>query len=119
MAHRCQDGRAEAVPLVPGARPWAIFAESFRHGAATTVWGQALINCQQLVDFCLDFLDGSLPEEERRMFQDHLGHCGECVTFFHTYERTPEVSREAFALQMPSNVKETVRSYLRARYEKK
>jgi anti-sigma factor RsiW len=80
--------------------------------------GQALLNCQQLVDFCLDFLDGSLPEEERRMFQDHLGHCGDCVTFFRTYERTPEVSREAFALQMPSSVKETVRSYLRARYER-
>ena len=50
------------------------------------------------------------------MFQDHLGRCGECVTFFHTYERTPEVTREAFALQMPPSVKETVRSYLRARY---
>jgi anti-sigma factor RsiW len=82
-------------------------------------WEPALINCQQLVDFCLDFLDGSLPEEERRMFQDHLGHCGECVTFFRTYERTPEVSRDAFALQMPASVKETVRNYLRARYEVK
>jgi hypothetical protein len=90
----------------------------FRATAAVpTIGGRRLINCQQLVDFCLDFLDGSLPDEERRMFQDHLGHCGECVTFFRTYERTPEVSREAFALQMPPGVKETVRSYLRARYE--
>jgi anti-sigma factor RsiW len=86
--------------------------------AKQTQGAGVLINCQQLVDFCLDFLDGSLPEEERRMFQDHLGHCGECVTFFRTYERTPEVSRDAFALQMPASVKETVRSYLRARYER-
>jgi hypothetical protein len=77
-----------------------------------------LLNCQQLVDFCLDFLDGSLPEEERRQFQEHLGLCGDCVTFFRTYERTPEVSREAFELQMPPSVKETVRSYLRARYQR-
>jgi anti-sigma factor RsiW len=87
--------------------------------AATSLGSQALFNCQQLADFCLDFLDGSLPEEERRMFQDHLGECGECVTFFRTYQRTPQVSREAFALQMPSSVKETVRSFLRARYEQK
>jgi anti-sigma factor RsiW len=75
----------------------------------------ALLTCQQLVDFCLDFLDGSLPEEERRQFQRHLGLCGECETFFATYRRTPELSREAFALEMPSNVKDAVRSYLRTR----
>ena len=51
------------------------------------------------------------------MFQDHLGRCGECVTFFRTYEKTPEVSREAFALQIPPSVKEAVRSYLRTRYQ--
>jgi hypothetical protein len=76
-----------------------------------------LFNCQQLVDFCLDFLDGSLPEDEQRMFRNHLGHCGECVAFFETYKRTPEVSREVFVLEMPPSVKNAVRSYLRTRYE--
>lgn len=75
-----------------------------------------VISCQQLFEFCMDFLDGSLPEEECRMFRNHLGYCGECVAFFETYRRTPEVSREAFALEMPASVKESVRSYLRARY---
>jgi anti-sigma factor RsiW len=77
-----------------------------------------LFNCQQLVDFCLDFLDGSLPEEERKHFKNHLGQCGECVAFFETYKRTPEISREAFAMEMPSNVKAAVRSYLRSRLER-
>jgi anti-sigma factor RsiW len=76
-----------------------------------------LFNCQQLVDFCLDFLDGSLPEDEQRMFRSHLGHCCECVAFFETYKRTPEVSREVFALEMPASVKEAVRNFLRTRYE--
>ena len=76
-----------------------------------------MFNCQQLVDFCLDFLDGSLPEDEQRMFRNHLGHCCECVAFFETYKRTPEISREAFVLEMPSSVKNAVRSYLRSRYE--
>jgi anti-sigma factor RsiW len=76
-----------------------------------------LLNCQQLVDFCLDFLDGSLPEEERRQFQNHLGCCCDCVTFLETYRRTPDVSRDVFALQMPASLKEAVRSFLRARYQ--
>lgn len=75
-----------------------------------------MLTCQQLADFCLDFLDGQLPEEERQSFLLHLGRCSDCVAFFHTYRKTPEVSREAFALKMPANVKETVRSFLRARY---
>lgn len=75
-----------------------------------------VISCQQLLDFCMDFLDGSLPEEDRRMFQNHLGYCGECEAFFETYKRTPEVSRDVFALKMPVSVKESVRSFLRARY---
>jgi anti-sigma factor RsiW len=74
-----------------------------------------LFNCQQLVDFCFDFLDGSLPEEERRLFKNHLGQCGECVAFFETYKKTPEISREAFAMEMPSGVKAAVRSFLRSR----
>ena len=78
-----------------------------------------MFNCQQLVDFCLDFLDGSLPEDERRLFRNHLGHCGECVAFFETYKRTPEVSREVFVLEMPASVKAAVRSFLRTRYEQR
>jgi len=72
--------------------------------------------CQQLAEYCLEYLDGSLPEEDRREFQSHLGHCGACVTFFETYRRTPEISRDAFALEMPSSVKEAVRTFLRERY---
>jgi anti-sigma factor RsiW len=76
-----------------------------------------VINCKQLVDFCFDFLDGSLPEEERSRFQGHLGRCSECVTFFETYKRTPEISREAFAVQMPEGVKEAVRTFMRTQYD--
>lgn len=68
-----------------------------------------------MVDFSLEFLDGALADEERARFRDHLGACSECLLFFETYRKTPEVSREAFALQMPASVKDAVRSYLRTR----
>lgn len=79
--------------------------------------GLDAFTCKELVDFCLEFLDGSLPTDEASRFQNHLGYCGECVSFFETYRKTPEVSREVFALQMPAGVKQAVRSFLRARYE--
>jgi anti-sigma factor RsiW len=77
-----------------------------------------MITCQDVVDFCLDYLDGALPEEERGRFRSHLSMCGECVAFFETYRRTPEVSRNALATEMPGNVKDAVRNYLRSRCSK-
>ena len=73
------------------------------------------INCQQLIDFCFDYIEGDLPDKEQVDFRRHLGHCPDCVTFFETYRRTPEVTREAMGLQMPQSVKETVRAFLRDR----
>jgi anti-sigma factor RsiW len=83
-------------------------------------FGQSMriISCQDVVEFCLDFLDGALPEEERGRFTRHLSVCSDCVTFFETYRRTPEVSRQAMAMEMPAQVKEAVRSYLRSRCQK-
>ena len=72
-----------------------------------------MINCRQLIDFCFEYLDGALPDKERSHFKEHLELCPDCVSFFETYRRTPEVTREALALEMPASVKESVRSYLK------
>ena len=76
-----------------------------------------MINCQQLIDFCFDYIDGSLPVEERVRFTQHLGQCSDCLVFFETYRRTPELTREALATQIPPGVRESVRSFLRAKRE--
>jgi hypothetical protein len=76
------------------------------------------ISCSQLVDYCMDYLSGSLPKEDRESFDGHLSYCPECVKFFETYKRTPEVSREALSLEMPERVRGEVRSFLRDRYKK-
>jgi len=76
------------------------------------------ISCNQLVEYCMDYLSGTLPPHERQSFDDHLSYCPECVKFFATYKKTPEVSREALALEMPARVRGEVRSFLRQRYKK-
>jgi anti-sigma factor RsiW len=74
-----------------------------------------VINCQQLIDFCFDYIEGDLPNDEQALFRRHLSQCPDCVNFFETYRRTPEVSREALATQIPATVRDAVRSFLRTR----
>lgn len=74
-----------------------------------------MISCQQIAEFCFDYIEGDLPEDEQSRFRLHLGQCSDCVTFFETYRRTPELSREVLQTTMPSSVKDAVRSFLRAR----
>jgi anti-sigma factor RsiW len=73
----------------------------------------AVISCHQLIEFCLDYVEGALPDDEQQRFRRHLSLCPDCVTFFETYRKTPEVSRDALKAQMPESVRESVRSYLR------
>jgi anti-sigma factor RsiW len=74
-----------------------------------------VISCKQLIDFCVDYLEGDLPEEEKQDFRRHLGLCSHCVSFFETYQRTPQISREVLQTEMPRAVKESVLAYLRER----
>ena len=54
-----------------------------------------MISCHELIEFCLDYLDGELPHDEEVGFRRHLAQCSDCVSFFETYRKTPELSREA------------------------
>jgi anti-sigma factor RsiW len=74
-----------------------------------------VISCHQLIEFCLDYIDGALPQEEQVGFRRHLSQCPDCVTFFETYQKTPQLSREALSAQIPVSVRESVRSFLASR----
>jgi anti-sigma factor RsiW len=71
-----------------------------------------VISCQQLIDFCHDYIEGGLPQDEQARFKRHLSQCSDCETFFETYQKTPELSRDALATQIPPAVRDSVRSYL-------
>jgi anti-sigma factor RsiW len=72
----------------------------------------AVISCHQLIEFCCDYIDGELPDDEQLRFRRHLAACPDCVIFFETYRKTPEVSRSALPAEIPPSVKEAVRSFL-------
>jgi anti-sigma factor RsiW len=76
---------------------------------------EAVISCHQLIEFCLDYIDGALPDAEQVGFRRHLAQCPDCVTFFETYQKTPEISREALSTKIPASVRESVRTFLQLR----
>ncbi len=76
------------------------------------------MNCHELIEFCLDYIEGILPDDDQVGFRRHLSQCPDCVTFFETYRKTPELTREALATKIPASVRESVRSFLQSRRDR-
>lgn len=49
------------------------------------------MNCKECTDFLHDYLAGELPENQRRIFEGHLGFCPPCVIYLETYRKTLEL----------------------------
>jgi anti-sigma factor (TIGR02949 family) len=56
------------------------------------------LSCQEIVEVVTDYLEGAMPEDERRRFEHHLSYCPGCVTYVdqirETVRATGEVPRE-------------------------
>ena len=54
------------------------------------------MTCRELADFLMDYLDGQLPDAQRREFETHLGACPACVAYLDSYHRTINLGKAAF-----------------------
>jgi anti-sigma factor RsiW len=55
------------------------------------------MTCQQLVEFLMDYLDGTLPEPQRGCFEEHLAECPDCVAYLATYQETIRMGKAVCA----------------------
>jgi len=46
------------------------------------------MNCKELVEFLMSYLDGELPPKVRDEFEAHLHHCPPCLVFLEQYRET-------------------------------
>ena len=69
-----------------------------------------VISCRQFEDFVADFVEGSLPADERRLFELHLKTCSECRRYLARYRATLELSRAAKEEPPPEVPLELVRA---------
>ncbi len=78
-----------------------------------------MITCKEFEDFVLRYCDNELTERQRSLFERHLSFCRECREYLVAYQRTMEVSREAFLSSddlVPDDVpKDLIKAILKAR----
>ena len=53
------------------------------------------MTCQELIDFIADYLSNELPEDQRRVFEQHIQVCGPCRKYLGAYRKTVEVARRS------------------------
>jgi anti-sigma factor RsiW len=56
-----------------------------------------VMTCRELVDFLMDYLNGELPAEQQRSFDEHLAECQDCVEYVRTYQETIRLGRQVCA----------------------
>ena len=71
--------------------------------------------CKETIDLLIGFVEGLLPPDDRAALEAHLAACPPCVAFVNSYQATPGILRKALAVEMPAEVSERLRSFLRDR----
>jgi hypothetical protein len=78
-----------------------------------------MFTCKDSIDVLMDFLDGTMPEEQVRHLEEHLSGCPPCLDFLKTYQATPGICRKAMKAQMPKEMAGKLTDFLRLNCKKK
>jgi anti-sigma factor RsiW len=81
------------------------------------------MTCREVSEFLMAYLDDELPVRKRRVFEEHLHECEDCVAYLESYKATIELGKAAFDCDddgVPASVPdELVQAILRSRAHKK
>jgi anti-sigma factor RsiW len=73
------------------------------------------ITCAELVGIITDYLEGTMPQAERRRFEAHLDECPYCVNYLEQMRQTiaalEELSEESIAPDAREALLETFRGW--------
>lgn len=51
------------------------------------------MTCREMIDFLADYLDGELPADTRRSFDEHLGCCPQCRRYLAQYRTAVDLAK--------------------------
>lgn len=69
--------------------------------------------CNDALKHLVDYLEGDLDTEASEELESHLAACPPCVRFLKTYKTTGKVCKNALEREMPVEMKQTLREFLR------
>lgn len=78
------------------------------------------LTCKRIIlEYLVDYEDGSMPETERRDLELHLSHCPPCVQFLASYRATGRCLKMLKPRDIPRNLAEAVLKFVRKRCDEK
>ena len=71
------------------------------------------ISCGSGVELLMDYLEGVLPPEMNAALDAHVAGCERCTAFVASYRETPRILRTATAVEIPADIQQSLRAFLR------
>ncbi len=73
------------------------------------------MQCREIVDLLVDYLDGNLNPATAQSLGSHLEGCAPCIAFVNTYKGTVKAARRLSETDIPPELKDRLLSFLRKR----
>lgn len=74
-----------------------------------------MLKCRDIGKFLYDYVDGSLDPGTSQQLEQHLADCPGCLAFINTYRQTIKLSSELCPKDMPPELKQKLRSFIKAK----
>lgn len=71
------------------------------------------IACASGVELLMDYLEGVLPSDVSAALEAHVAGCERCAAFVASYRETPRILRNATSIDLPADVQDSLRAFLR------
>jgi anti-sigma factor RsiW len=73
------------------------------------------LTCQDVIGLLLDYLEEALDADTVAALERHLEDCAACRAYFKTYDRSRRLVGEVGGIEMPAELKDRLRTFLRDR----
>ena len=66
------------------------------------------MNCSELVELVTDYLEGSMPADQRARFGEHISRCDGCTTYLEQFRITIRLTGMLCEEQVAPDARETL-----------
>ncbi len=53
------------------------------------------MTCKEFIDFMLEYFEDDLTENRRKIFEEHMNACSDCVAYMESYQKTVKLVQNA------------------------
>ncbi len=70
------------------------------------------VTCKHSLELLVEYLDGTLPPEEKAALDRHFKACPPCIDFVRKYKATPGVCQKALEQDVPKDMGDRLAAFL-------